>query len=136
MYLFEKLQNLWAYCSKNWLKFQDNVGAHRDKRNTMTWWAVVQDGYEKAQGATPCIREHVLRLDMERLTRQAYGILLSLIACHLELTNEKPARVGISEALSIFVDCLNKIGKNAREMNEKIHERRTKFKRVAERTGE
>lgn len=133
--LFEKQQNIWAYCTNTWLKFQDNIELHREKRHTMEWWQVIQEGYAKAQGANPSIREHILKLDMERLTRQAYGILLSLMACHLELTDEKAARIEMSQLLCIFVDCLNNIGNNAQEMNEKIHERRTKFKRIAQGTG-
>jgi hypothetical protein len=134
--LFEKQQNVWAYCTNSWLKFQDNIELHREKRNNMKWWQVIQEGYSKAQGANPSIREHIYKLDMERLTRQAYGIILSLIACHLELTNEKTERIEIGKFLYIFLDSLNSIGKNEQEMNEKIHERRTKFKRIAEGASE
>jgi len=129
--LFEKQQNIWAYCTKKWLKFEDNVGAHRESRNTLPWWTVVQDGYEKAQGAHPAIREHIMKADMERLTCQAYGILISIMACNLELTDDQSNRIELGEVLYVFVDWLLKIGKTSEELNEKIEERRTKFKRVA-----
>jgi len=134
--LFERQQDVWAYCTKRWLKFQDNIDLHRENRNTMKWWQVVQEGYSKAQGANPGIREHILKLDMERLARQAYGILLSFMACHLELTNKKSAIIEMIHILNIFVNFLKEIGKNELEMNESIDERRTRFKRIAERTSE
>lgn len=130
--LFEKQQNIWAYCTKKWLKFEDNIGAHRDYRKTMPWWEVVQDGYEKAQGANPAIREHIMKADMERLTCQAFGILISITACNLELTNDESNGIKLEQVLYTFIDWLVKIGKTSEELNEKIQDRRTKFKRISQ----
>jgi hypothetical protein len=128
--LFDMQPCIWAYCTKKWLKFEDNAGAHRDYRNIMMWWTVVQDGYEKAQGATPAIREHIVKADMERLTCQAFGILISITACNLELVNDESEKIKLEQVLHTFIDWLVKIGKTSEELNDKIQDRRTKFKRV------
>jgi hypothetical protein len=128
--LFEKQPNIWVYCTKKWLTFKDNIGAHRDKRKTMPWWIVIQDGYEKAQGAHPAIREHIMKADMERLTCQAFGILISIMACNLELTNDKSTWIKLDQVMDTFIDWLDRIGKTPEELNEKLQDRRTKFKMV------
>jgi hypothetical protein len=128
--LFEKQPNIWAYCTKKWLTFKDNIGAHRDKRKMMPWWTVIQDGYEKAQGAHPAIRKHIMKADMERLTCQAFGILISIMACNLELTNDKSTWIKLDQVMDTFIDWLDRIGKTSEELNEKLQDRRTKFKMV------
>jgi hypothetical protein len=133
---FETLPNIWAYCTKKWLKFEDNIGAHRDYRETMPWWVVVQDGYEKAQGASPAIRKHIMKPDMERLASQTYGFLISFMACNLELTNDESTRIKMEQVIYTFIDWLVKIGKTSKDLNEKIQERRTKFKRLPKDSGE
>lgn len=134
--LFEKQASLWVYCTKKWLKFQDNPGSYRMKRNDMEWWKVIQNGYEKAQGATPAIRERILKLDIDQLSRQAYGLLLSIAACHKELKREPMERIPFEEVLIIFITNLVAMGKNSTDMNDKIIERRYKFKRVQQEAEE
>lgn len=135
--LFEKKESIWTYCTIKWLKFQDNINAHADQRNTMPWWSVVQSGYHLAVGVNPAIRAKIIKIDVEQLTRQAFGILLSIAACILELTNSKEERIKIEHVLSFFVDSLIKIGKTPDEMNEKIQERRARFNHLSiQETGE
>jgi hypothetical protein len=96
----------------------------------MPWWKIIQDGYEKAQGAHPAIREHIMKADMERLTCQAFGILISIMACNLELTNDKSTWIKLDQVMDTFIDWLDRIGKTSEELNEKLQDRRTKFKMV------
>lgn len=133
--LFEKQQRLWAYCTKKWLKFQSDTEAYWEKRKTLPWWLVVQDGYKDAQGASPAIREKIIQIDMEQLTRQAYGVLISIMACSLELTKSKYEQVKLEQVLHTFIDWLIRIGKTSKEMNETISERRAKFKRLSIQEG-
>lgn len=133
--LFEKQQQLWAYCTKKWLKFQSDTQAYWEKRKTLPWWLVVQDGYKNAQGASPAIREKVIKIDMEQLTRQAYGVLLSIMACNLELTKSKHEQIKLEQVIHTFIDWLVRIGKTSQEMNEKITERRAKFNRLSSQEG-
>ena len=134
--LFEKQPKIWSYCTKEWLKFQDNVDAYRKKRKTLEWWKIIQDGYENAQGATPAIREHILKLNIEQLARQAYGLILSIAACHKEIKKEPLEKVELEDVLIIFLNCLTSMGKTPSEMNETIIQRRVKFKRLSQGTGE
>lgn len=130
--LHKKQQNLWAYCTKKWLIFKDNLTAYRRKRKVLPWWMVVQGGYIQAQGASPAIREKIIKWNMEQLSRQGYGILLSMMACNLELLNAKNDPIKLEHVLFTLIDWMNKIGKTSNDMNAKIVERRAKFKRTQE----
>ncbi len=55
-HLLENIDGLWAYCTQNWLKFQDNPEKHHTQRTTLEWWKAVQNGYKGAQKAAPLVR--------------------------------------------------------------------------------
>lgn len=41
--------NVWAYCTQEWLKLQDDPGKHHTQQQTLPWWGVVQNGFAGAQ---------------------------------------------------------------------------------------
>jgi len=82
--LIEKSANAWAYCTKEWLKFQDRPGLHHTQRNTLEWWKEIQDGFAGIQDAEPLVREKAIRADINRLRQQATGLITSLHAIKLE----------------------------------------------------
>nr|WP_320114245.1 hypothetical protein [uncultured Desulfuromonas sp.] len=81
--LFSHCENIWAYCSQKWLKFQTNPGKHHTQRKTFKWWKSLQNGFMGAQNKTPLIRSKVLRYDKEQNATQAIGHLRSLIAARI-----------------------------------------------------
>ena len=44
---------LWAYLTREWLKFQTRPGCHHTQRRTIPFWQAVQKGYKGAQDAGP-----------------------------------------------------------------------------------
>jgi len=81
--------NVWRYCTDNWLKFMDRPGKHQvTQREILPWWVSVQEGYQGAQDANPLVRAEAFRKDRERIFRQSQGLLTSLVALHLEDTEE------------------------------------------------
>jgi hypothetical protein len=72
--------NLWVYCTKKWLKFQDKPGKHHSQRHTFYWWKVVQTSYEGTQNANPLVSMKAACCDEEKLVRQFIGIVSSIIA--------------------------------------------------------
>jgi hypothetical protein len=59
----ENIENVWAYCTKKWLKFEDNPEAHHTQRSTLEWWKVVQNGFNGVQDPKPVIRSKAFRTD-------------------------------------------------------------------------
>lgn len=82
--LFKFQENVWAYCTKQWLKFQDNPGKHHTQRKTFQWWEMVQDGFQGNQEACPLIRNKAFNPKIKQSTAQAKGNLTSLQALILE----------------------------------------------------
>ncbi|MFC1534500.1 hypothetical protein ACFL7M_14175 [Thermodesulfobacteriota bacterium] len=133
--LFKHLDNLWGYCTKNWLKFQDRPGKHHTMRKTFEWWETVQNSFMGVQDPNPLIRAKAIRIDSERLRNQALGYFTSLIAAEAEEMN-----LGISEDIDYRQKLISLIkntewlGKDNHDFNEEVKRKRNNFHRVMEKT--
>jgi hypothetical protein len=88
--------NVWGYCTKKWLKFQDNPEKHHTQRNTFDWWEVVQNGFMGQQNPNPLIRQKAIQEDLNNLGKQACGLLTSMHAIVIKRNFKfnKPAACG------------------------------------------
>jgi hypothetical protein len=77
--VMNRKDGLWAYCTQDWLKFQDRPGLHHTQRKTFPWWESIQKGFSE-QTATPLIRHKAIMIDINRLGQQLFGYYSSLVA--------------------------------------------------------
>lgn len=127
---FRLCNEIWAYCTKKWLKFQDNPGKHHTQRKTFEWWEMVQDGFMGIQGANPAVRTKAIKEDEKQLIAQIIGLGTSLTALEME-------RKGLDICHRIdFQDCLNSViekekykGKEEEEFQEGVIRKRAKYNR-------
>lgn len=70
--------NLWAYCTQNWLKLQDQPGEHHTQRHTFEWWINIQAGYKNFSKANPLVSIKAANAEKEQLLRQTIGTTTSL----------------------------------------------------------
>lgn len=82
--VFDLIQNVWAYCTKKWLKFQDNPGKQSHQRNTLAWWVSIQNGFNNIPAGSPLIRRKAIKANQDRLSQQINGLLSSFAALELE----------------------------------------------------
>jgi hypothetical protein len=82
--LFPKCGGAWAYCTKDWLKFQDRPGLHHNQRTTFDWYTEIQSGFDGAQGAEPLVRQKADGATKKKLLQQINGCAVSLHAIRLE----------------------------------------------------
>ncbi len=73
----EYLDQIWGYCTQQWLKFQDNPGEHHSKRKTFPWWKTIQNGFQGIQNPTPLLRTIPISQNKNQLCAQIYGLLTS-----------------------------------------------------------
>jgi len=128
--LFQKIDQAWAYCTKNWLKFQDRPGLHHSQRSTFKWYEEIQDGFRGAQGAEPLVREKAVSMDKKRLMQQANGLIIALHAIDQEekrVDRDKP--VNIEDCINSYNIELKKHCPVPDEIQEKITRKRAKFHR-------
>ena len=126
--LFKFKNNLWAYCSKKWLKFRTNPGKHHTQRKTLPFWDLVQSGFSGEQQAHPLIRAKSLRTNKKQIWNQLYGLLTSYAAIDAEEhghdINYKP---------NIFDACVSAIetdeftNKSYKDFSKCVQEKRTQF---------
>jgi hypothetical protein len=134
--LVENIENVWAYCTKRWLKFEDNPGKHHSQRSTMDWWKVVQEGFRGMQNPEPSIRSRALKIDMRHLARQAYGQLTSLEAARLEEGDTSERRkVDIYKVVETFLKELQEDGKGEEDLRKRLELKRAKYHRARQRDG-
>lgn len=124
---FQHPENLWAYFSKDWLKFQNNPGKHHTQRHTLPFWKVATNGFLGVQNPEPLIRCKSLSTKKSQHIAQAAGLLNSLIAIEQEESN-LPLEHETSQAESLrrFGKALTGTGKTDFEHNNDILIKRAK----------
>lgn len=130
---FESIENVWAYCTKKWLKFEDNPGMHHTQRSTLKWWEVVENAFNGVQDPKPIVRSRAFRTDMRQLARQAFGQITSLEAALLEEQGaELNKNVDMFETVETYLKVLHEDGKDERALNERIALKRARYHRARE----
>jgi hypothetical protein len=130
----ENIENVWAYCTKKWLKFEDNPGVHHTQRSTLKWWEAVQNGFNGVQDPNPVIRSKAFRTDRIQLACQAFGQMSSLQAALMEEEGtEMNTRVDMFKAAETLLKTLDEAGKNQGALNERIALKRARYHRAKER---
>jgi hypothetical protein len=128
--LFQKIDQAWAYCTENWLKFQDRPGLHHTQRSTFQWYEEIQNGFQGAQGAEPLVREKAVCVDKKRLMQQINGCMISVHAINQEEKGaDRNETVSIDDCLN---SCSNEIKRNSpkpEEITDKVIRKRSKYHR-------
>jgi hypothetical protein len=128
--LFQKIDGAWAYCTKEWLKFQDRPGLHHTQRSTFVWYEQIQNGFKGVQGAEPLVREKAVRADKRRLMQQASGMIVSLHAIALEEQGAKrDTQVKIDDCVISYVKEIVEHRKDLPDIQEKLARKRSKYHR-------
>ena len=78
--LIDLSPNLWAYCTKEWLKLQDKPGTHHTQRRTFQWWKTVQSAYHGSQDANPLVSMEAASQNNGQILRQLIGNVTSMVA--------------------------------------------------------
>lgn len=128
--LFQKIDQAWAYCTKNWLKFQDRPGLHHTQRSTFKWYEEIQDGFRGVQGAEPLVREKAIKMDKQKLMMQANGLIQSLHAIDQEekrVDRDKPVNMG--DCINSYINELEKNFPESAETTSKVTRKRARFHR-------
>jgi hypothetical protein len=135
--LFGSCDNLWAYCSKQWLKFQSRPGKHHTQRKTFRWWKIVQSGFLGVQDASPLIRFKSIRTVQDQLFAQTLGTLESMVAIDLE-TGGYPSDYpsGLDNIQTALVSTLRQHMEGRKisgeEITKGIHDKRAKYHKASE----
>ncbi len=128
--LFQKIKEAWAYCTKNWLKFQDRPDLHHTQQKTLKWYEELQDGFQGAQGAQPLVRKKAVSTDKRQLMQQANGLIMSLHAINQEEKGEKRDKpVNIEDCLNTYAKELEKNPPGQEKVTAKINKKRSKCHR-------
>lgn len=128
--LLQKADQAWAYCTKQWLRFQDRPGLHHTQRSTFKWYEEIQDGFQGAQGAEPLVREKAVCTNKERLVKQMNGCAISLYAIDQEEKKaDRNEPVSIGDCLNIYSNELKRNSPKPEEITDKVTRKRSKYHR-------
>jgi hypothetical protein len=129
--LFEKSANAWAYCTQDWLKFQDRPGLHHTQRNTLDWYVGIQNGFNGIQGAEPLVREKAIRANKKLLMQQVNGLIIALHAINLEEQGaDRNKKVNLNDCIKSYAIEFNKDFQSPSELQQKIKRKRSKYHRA------
>jgi hypothetical protein len=128
--LFQKIDQAWAYCTKNWLKFQNRPGLHHTQRSTFKWYKEIQDGFRGVQGDEPLVRKKAVSMDKKKLMQQANGLIQSVHAINQEekrVDQNKPVNMG--DCINSYINELERNFPESKETTVKVTRKRAKFHR-------
>ena len=131
--LFDLIQNIWSYCTKDWLKFQDNPGKQSHQRETLKWWKIIQDGFNNIPAGSPLIRNKAIKADQDRLSQQIIGFMSSFAA--LELENGYKLDSKNINLISVFEAFRKHSIKNdlfSIKFSERVENKKAKYHRIKE----
>ena len=130
--LFERILNIWAYCTKDWLKFQNNPEKQSHQRETLSWWKDIQNGFNGMESGHPSIRFRASNADMNALSQQILGLLSSYAAIEMQTTDHYPYNsLSLSSALESFYD--NTIDNQLLsdiEFKDRVENKKAKYQRM------
>jgi len=128
--LLPKIDGAWAYCTKNWLKFQDRPGLHHTQRKTFDWYQEIQEGFNGVQGAEPLVREKAIQIDKRRLIQQANGLITSIHAINQEEKRvDRSSPVKMEDCVASYVQELSKNRLDPTELQGKVARKRSRYHR-------
>ena len=121
------LDNIWAYCTQKWLKFQTNPGKHHTQRKTLPWWKMVQNKYLGVSEPVPAIRAKAVRATQFQLASQVVGLAIALASVDDEFgitpLFEEVSQEGL---VKVFRKALRIAGKNSLELKDAVNRKRAK----------
>lgn len=124
--------NLWAYCSHEWLKFQNDASKHHTQQETVFWWKFVQEGFTGAQGACPLVRAKAVQIDELQLLRQLLGQLTSLAALYRPGVIEAGEVIEVRALMELVKRTVKKTKLEDSEITERVREKLAKYQRKLE----
>ncbi len=127
--LLKKAVNLWAYCTRNWLKFQDRPGLHHTQRSTFGWWKVIQNGFNNVQDAEPLVREKAVCNDEIRLIQQLNGLAISLHALDQEKRRSPETTYSIHDCVATYAEQVSMYPEYLPDVQARVKEKRAKYHR-------
>ena len=131
-HLYRLSHNAWAYCTTNWLKFQNNSGKQSHQRKTYPWWKTIQKGFTMTNSIKdPLIRCKSANPTKESLFHLSLGAVSSLFAINSELKNSLPPDdITIYNAIHSFLDTIEEFGKTDAQLKEMVNNKRAKYQRL------
>jgi len=122
-------RNLWAYCTRCWLKFTDNPETETRFQVTLPFWKTVQEGFLGGQCGTPLIRAKAVNVKKKQLAHQMLGQLTSLIAIDSE---EFAPELVMEHQLPLLTKSAALVGMDDAVLSEKVRRKQGKYLKAIE----
>jgi len=119
-------RNLWAYCTQNWLKFQDRPDLHHTQQRTMPWWSTIQNGFLGGQRGCPLVRAKQVGANKMQLAQQMFGQLTSLLALDSDGDITPGGEIQIEQPLSTVIESAELIGMTPSKCFEQVRRKLAK----------
>jgi hypothetical protein len=128
--LFCQARNVWAYCTRKWLKAVDDASKGTNRQKLLPWWKIVQAGYGRSDQANPSILASAVNASTEQLARQALGLLRSLGAVTSQDRKlEEAERVTLDDLYQTLRQKSEECGLDCNDMGERILEKLADYRR-------
>ncbi len=129
--LFCEIQNIWAYCTKDWLNFRDNPHKQYNQRKTLLWWKNIQDDFCMLSTVTPLVRVPTLNPEKEALSIQILGLISSFAALEIENSDRYDhIQLDLGSVLESFYEFVHLNNLIDDDFEERVDRKITKYQRI------
>jgi len=137
-HLYRLLNNAWAYCTGDWLKFQNNPGKQSHQRKTYPWWKTIQTGFTITNSIKePLVRCKRINPDKKTLFSQSFGTMSSLFALETETNPDRQYKeLTIHDSINSFLDNISEFGKTNNSLKEDVFNKRAKYQKLEQKYAE
>jgi hypothetical protein len=126
--LMGQVDHLWSYCTRWWLKLQDDGTKHHTQQATLPWWVMVQDGYNGVQGAAPSVRAKAVRANQLQIDQQLLGYIVAHTALeHRDQLIAPDETLNSQKHLNNIKTALDRLEVTAEEFTERVKRKQVKL---------
>jgi len=122
-------RNLWAYCTREWLKFTDDPLKDPREQQVLAFWKTVQEGFLGGQCGHPLIRAKAVNVKKKQLAQQLMGQLTSLIVID---TDEFAPQLQLEEKLALVTQSAELLGIDNAALSERVRRKQGKYLKAIE----
>jgi len=120
-------RKLWAYCTENWIKFQNHTELHHTQQKPMPWWKTVQNNFLGGQRECPLVRAKTVAATKVQIAQQLFGQINSLLALEADSNIQPGGEIQIEEPLSKVIESAQLIKMTPGKTHERVRRKKAKY---------
>ena len=131
--LYEGINSLWAYLTREWLKFIEKPQKNKERQKVIPWWKCVQNSFGENIEPLVRVRHEAIKMEQDQLAKRALSYIINLMASEVayEEDNEhndhyKDIQITLKDCMEVF---LSQLKVSDEEIAKRVRDKIVEYKR-------